>query len=82
MNREMNGGPPYQDATREDDMDSEAIAQMRQEKYNATVHGLNKVHSDLMMIRIRPDKPIIPHKAGQYTLLGLGNWEPRLPETM
>jgi ferredoxin--NADP+ reductase len=78
----MNGGPPYQDATREDDMESEAIAQMRQEKYNATVHGLNKVHSDLMMIRIRPDKPIIPHKAGQYTLLGLGNWEPRLPETM
>jgi ferredoxin--NADP+ reductase len=63
-------------------MESEQIAQMRSEKYNATVHGLNKVHSDLMMIRIKPDKPIMSHKAGQYTLLGLGNWEPRLPGTM
>lgn len=63
-------------------MDSEQIAQMRGEKYNSTVHGLSKVHSDLMLIRIRPDKPIMSHKAGQYTLLGLGNWEPRLPGTM
>lgn len=63
-------------------MDSEQIAQMRNEKYNASVHGLVKVHSDLMMIRIRPDKAIMSHKAGQYTLLGLGNWEPRLPGTV
>ena len=34
-------------------MDSEQIAQMRNEKYNATVHGLVKVHSDLMLIRIQ-----------------------------
>ncbi len=62
-------------------MESADIAQLRNEKYNATVHHIHKSHSDLMVIRVKPDKAPISHKAGQYTLLGLGNWEPRFPGT-
>jgi ferredoxin/flavodoxin---NADP+ reductase len=40
---------------------------------------LLKVHSDLMVMRVRPDFPRPPHKAGQYGVLGLGYWEPRFP---
>ena len=62
-------------------MESVDIAKLRNEKYNATVHHIHKSHSDLMVIRVRPDKKPIAHKSGQYTLLGLGNWEPRFPGT-
>ena len=60
-------------------MTPEEIADLRRQKYNATVVRLLKVHSDLMVIRIRPDLPRPPHKAGQYSVLGLGFWEPRFP---
>ncbi len=60
---------------------TERISELRSERYNATVHYLKKIHSDLMVIRVKPDHPLKPYKPGQYTLLGLGNWEPRLPGT-
>lgn len=59
----------------------EQISDLRSKRYNATVQFLKKVHSDLMIVRIKPDQPLKPYKPGQYTLLGLGNWEPRLPGT-
>jgi ferredoxin--NADP+ reductase len=55
------------------------IAELRRKKYNATVVRLLKVHSDLMIVRVRPDFPRPAHKPGQYSLLGLGFWEPRVP---
>lgn len=57
----------------------EEIAALRHQKYNATVVHLRKGHTDLMMVRVKPDRPLMPHKAGQYTALGLGFWEPRFP---
>lgn len=60
-------------------MTPEQFADLRRQKYNATVARLIKVHSDLLILRVRPDHPIQPHKAGQYTALGLGYWEPRFP---
>jgi ferredoxin--NADP+ reductase len=60
-------------------MSPEEIAVLRQQRYNAVVARLRKVHSDLMIIRVRPDFPLPPHKAGQYSVLGLGFWEPRFP---
>jgi ferredoxin/flavodoxin---NADP+ reductase len=59
-------------------MTSEEIRQLRR-AYNATVVSLRKVHSDLMVLRVRPDFPRPIHKPGQYTTLGLGFWEPRVP---
>jgi ferredoxin--NADP+ reductase len=57
----------------------EEIAAARQKRYTGTVVALRKAHTDLMIIRIKPDFPIPAHRAGQYCSLGLGNWEPRTP---
>jgi ferredoxin/flavodoxin---NADP+ reductase len=60
-------------------MTPEQIADLRRQKYNATAIRLIKAHSDLLILRVRPDKPLQAHKPGQYTALGLGYWEPRFP---
>jgi ferredoxin--NADP+ reductase len=55
------------------------IAELRRTKYNATIAWMRKPNPDLMLVRIKSDKPLQVHKAGQYSTLGLGNWEPRAP---
>ena len=34
-----------------------------------------------MILRVRPDAPMPRIQGGQYTVIGLGNWEERVPET-
>ncbi len=58
-------------------MAPEECAALRKKFYNATVVGLRMVHSDLMILRVQPDFAVPPHKPGQYSTLGLGQWEPR-----
>lgn len=53
--------------------------ELRRQYYNATVTSLRLPNPDLMVLRVQPDFAIPPHKAGQYTTLGLGHWEPRAP---
>ncbi len=60
-------------------MSPEEVAELRRQRYNATIVWLRKTHSDLMIFRVRPDFPRPRHKAGQYCTLGLGFWEPRYP---
>jgi ferredoxin/flavodoxin---NADP+ reductase len=60
-------------------MTPEQIAELRTQKYNATVVRLLKLHSDLLVVRVRPDFPRPAHKPGQYGVIGLGYWEPRFP---
>lgn len=55
----------------------EQIAKFRQERYNGTVTHLDLLHSDLMVLRVRPDFPRPQYHGGQYTTLGLGNFELR-----
>ena len=57
---------------------AEQIAQVRASRYNATVTHLDKSHSDLMVIRVKPDFPRPKYLAGQYCTLGLANFEPRV----
>jgi ferredoxin--NADP+ reductase len=57
----------------------EQIAELRRKYYNATLSWVRKAHTDLAMIRIRPDFPVPDHDPGQYTSIGLGYWEPRYP---
>lgn len=59
-------------------MTTEEIEQLRAARYNATVVYIEEVHSDLRILRIRPDFPRPPYKGGQYCSLGLGYWEPRV----
>jgi ferredoxin/flavodoxin---NADP+ reductase len=58
-------------------MTSDEIADLRKLRYNSTVIHLNKLHSDLMVLRVKPDFPRPNYLAGQYCALGLGNWEAR-----
>ena len=51
---------------------------LRAQHYNATILSIRYAHPDLMVLCVRPDFEIPPYKAGQYTTLGLGFWEPRL----
>jgi ferredoxin--NADP+ reductase len=60
-------------------MTPEQCAELKKKHYNATVVGLQRSHSDLMTLRVRPDFARPPHKPGQYSTLGLGQWEPRTP---
>jgi ferredoxin--NADP+ reductase len=60
-------------------MNPEELAELRRKRYNATVAELRKLHTDLMIVRIRPDFTRPTHKPGQYSTLGLGYWEPRYP---
>lgn len=52
---------------------------LRSEFYNASVVSIERPHDDLMIVRVRPDRGIPLFPAGQYTVLGLGYWEPRAP---
>jgi ferredoxin--NADP+ reductase len=60
-------------------MTADEVARLRQERYNATIAKLHKPHSDLAIMRVRPDFPLPKHRPGQYSTLGMGNWEPRHP---
>jgi ferredoxin--NADP+ reductase len=55
------------------------IAELRRTRYNSTLVWLRKPNPDLMVMRIRPDYVRPLHQPGQYTTLGMGNWEPRMP---
>lgn len=46
--------------------------------YNATITHFEKTHSDLWLVRVRPDTGSADHRPGQYATLGLGYWEPRI----
>jgi len=62
-------------------MTPEQIAELRRTQYNTTVVRLLKPNSDLMILRVRPDFPRPKHRPGQYTVLGMGFWEPRVPDS-
>lgn len=46
--------------------------------YNASVIDLRLCHADLMVLRVSLDEGTPEFLAGQYTVLGLGSWEPRV----
>jgi len=50
----------------------------RDEHYNAQVVQIRRPHPDLMVLRVRPDCGLPEFRAGQYVVLALGNWEPRV----
>ncbi len=62
--------PPH----RHDDAEAEAL---RHTHYNATITHFDRAHSDLWLLRVKPDHGDVAHEAGQYASLGLGYWEPR-----
>jgi ferredoxin--NADP+ reductase len=61
-------------------MTNEQVLELRKTRYNAALSWLRKPNPDLMILRVTPDFPLPPHQPGQYTSLGLGYWEPRVPD--
>jgi ferredoxin--NADP+ reductase len=46
--------------------------------YNAEVVWIRDVHAGLRVLRVQPDGGPLKFEPGQYTVLGLGDWEPTL----
>ncbi len=54
------------------------VEELRVEHYNATITYFEPTHSDLWVLRVRPDHGDVSHLPGQYASLGLGFWEDRI----
>mgnify|MGYP001209635430 CR=1 FL=1 len=55
---------------------TEEIKGLRDQHYNATLIEIQELNPELWIIRVKPDAVLPPYKPGQYTTLGLGDWEP------
>lgn len=55
---------------------AEEVAQLRAKHYNARVVDVRRPAPGLLVITIAPDSGVTLFSAGQYTTLGLGEWEP------
>lgn len=49
---------------------------LRDQYYNSTVTKIILPHADLMILRLRPDEGVPTFLPGQFTVLGMGAWEP------
>lgn len=61
---------------------SSAPEDLAEDTYNATITHFEPTHSDLWVLRVKPDRGSIDHRPGQYSSLGLGYWEPRIDDAM
>ncbi len=59
-----------------------ALDELRAEHYNATITKFEPTHSDLWVLRVRPDTGKTSHIPGQYASLGLGYWEERIDDVV
>ncbi|HUP16782.1 MAG TPA: hypothetical protein VM848_12120 [Acidimicrobiia bacterium] len=57
--------------------DRAQFEELRGAHYNASISVFERSHSDLWLLRVKPDHGDTHHLAGQYASLGLGYWEPR-----
>ena len=55
---------------------TEEIKALREQHYNATLIEIQKLNSELWIFKVKPDDKLPMYKPGQYTTLGLGDWEP------
>ncbi len=58
------------------------IDELRTEHYNATITHFEPTHSDLWVLRVKPDHGSVSHLPGQYASLGLGYWEARIDDAV
>ncbi len=59
-----------------------AIEELRDEHYNAVITHFEPTHSDLWVLRVKPDHGDTSYLPGQYASLGLGFWEDRLDDAV
>ena len=56
--------------------------ELREEHYNATITHFEPTHSDLWVLRVKPDHGGTDYTPGQYATLGLGYWEERVDDAI
>jgi ferredoxin--NADP+ reductase len=56
----------------------DTVSELESRLYNATITKFNAHHSDLWILRVKPDQGDVSFVPGQYATLGLGYWEPRI----
>lgn len=59
-----------------------AVEELREEHYNATITHFEPTHSDLWVLRVKPDHGGTDYTPGQYATLGLGYWEERIDDAI
>lgn len=59
-----------------------AIEELREQHYNAVITLFEPTHSDLWVLRVKPDHGETSHLPGQYASLGLGHWEERIDDAV
>ena len=59
-----------------------AVEELRDEHYNATITHFEPAHSDLWVLRVKPDHGSTDYTPGQYATLGLGFWEERVDDAI
>ncbi len=59
-----------------------AVDELRDEHYNATITHFEPTHSDLWVLRVKPDHGSTDYAPGQYATLGLGFWEERVDDAI
>ncbi len=59
---------------------AERLEQLRAQHYNARLVERIDLHADLTILRVVPEGKATRPVAGQYTVLGLGQWEPRVAD--
>lgn len=63
-----------------DPVSAERAEELRRQSYTATLEEVDVIHPDLWIIRVRADQALPAFRAGQYTTLALGYWEPRIDD--
>ncbi len=58
------------------------LDELRNEHYNAVITHFEPTHSDLWVLRVKPDHGGTSFVPGQYATLGLGSWEPRVDDAV
>ena len=58
------------------------LEELGQEHYNATITKFEPTHTDLWVLRVKPDGGKTSHIPGQYASLGLGYWEERTDDAV
>ena len=56
------------------------LEELCDEHYNAVITHFEPTHSDLWVLRVRPDHGSTSYVPGQYATLGLGFWEARVDD--
>lgn len=80
---EIFGGIEFKDTKPQRNVNFEETRnELRKGFYNATITYFEPTHSDLWVLRVRPDNGDISHKPGQYSTLGLGYFEDRIDDAI